>query len=362
MKRDTKAKRDRSKSKGPRRTTMFRRLDVRLMAGVLAVSISMMAGIAVLLVSHSSTSLTGAAQDKAESLSRTVALRLEDWVTERHGELGVIAGRSINNESGSATQGLVEEVDAKFGDYVVIEITDLAGKVQSASKPGVKIDPTAASWFRLAASGQAITSTPIERDGHIDWAVAEPILGQDGKPEGVVIGYLQTIVLVDLLNPELDNGTAVVAVDANHQLIYDTAMGKVADDAALLAAGSLSTTVENDAVARGLSGELGSATFTDLHGKEVIGGFDPVEEVNWVVIAQEPKTETLAPVTAQRNRALELILIGTLLAVAFAIAFARWIVRPLQVLTVTAGQVAAGRLDVRRARRRWSTSARRSTR
>src|SRR6185295_6018731 len=143
---------------------------------------------------------------------------------------------------------------------------------------------------------------------------------------------------------ELDVGTTVIAVDSNHQVVYDTAMVPVADDAALLAAGSLSTTVDNEAVARGLNGELGSASFPDLRGKAVIGGFDPVEDVNWVVIAQEPKTETLAPVTAQRNRALELILIATALAVAFAIAFARWIVRPIQALTTTAGQVSAGRL------------------
>ena len=104
MQRDTKAKRESSKSKGSSRAAMFRRLDVRLMAGVLAVAVPMMAGIAVLLVSKSSTSLTTAAEQRASSLSRSVALRLEDWMSERHGDLSVIARRAINNESGSATQ------------------------------------------------------------------------------------------------------------------------------------------------------------------------------------------------------------------------------------------------------------------
>jgi len=300
----------------------------------------------VLLVSQSSTSLTHAAEEKAESLSRSVALRLEDWMSERHGDLSVIAHRSMSNEAGSATQGLLEQIDAKFGDYVVIEITDLAGSVLSASK-NETIDPSEASWFRVAASGQPVTSTPTERDGQIDWAIAEPVLDKDGKPEAVVVGYLQTTVLADLLNPELDEGAAVIAVDPNHQLIYDTSMGNVADGAALLAAGSLSTIVENEGVTRGLNGELGSATFDDLHGNAVIGGFDVVDDLNWVLIAQEPKIETLAPVTSQRNRALQLILIGTALAVAFAVGFANWVTRPLRVLTSTAGRVAAGRLDVR---------------
>ena len=45
----------------------------------------------------------------------------------------------------------------------------------------------------------------------------------------------------------------MVAVDAQHQLIYDTAMGKVADDTALLAAGVLRTTVDNAATRQALS-------------------------------------------------------------------------------------------------------------
>ena len=66
--------------------------------------------------------------------------------------------------------------------------------------------------------------------GHIQWVIAQPVLGADGRPAGVVVAYLNPTVLASLLNPELDAGSDVVAVDAQHQLIYDTAMGKVADD------------------------------------------------------------------------------------------------------------------------------------
>jgi methyl-accepting chemotaxis protein len=330
-----------------RRRQLIRRLDVRLMVGVFAVAVPMMAGIAGLLVVQSSSSLKSAAGNKAASQSRSVALGLEAWLSERHGDLTVVAGTAAGNEVGSATQALIDKVDSSSGDYVVIEVTDLAGNVLLDSKPDTEIDPRTAEWFRTAASGQAVTASPTERDGHIDWAIAEPILGQDGKPEGVVIGYLQTTVLSELLNPELDIGTSVVAVDSDHHLVYDTAMGKVADDAALLAAGSLSQIVDNPAATRGLAGQLGSVSYHDFHGNDVIGGYDKVEGLNWVVIAKEPRTATLAPVTAQRNRALQLILIGTLFAVTFAIVFARWITRPLRALTASAHEAAAGRLDVR---------------
>jgi methyl-accepting chemotaxis protein len=345
-------KKDRANRKTKRvgrdkRDKLLRRLDVRLIVGVLLVTLPMMAGTAGLLASQSSSSLTNAAEDKASSLSRSVATRLNDWLTERHGDLTIIAGRAASNELGRATKDLIEEIDQVFGAYDVIAIADLAGNVLIQSNKDAQVDPSGADWFRVAASGQTVTSSPVERDGGIDWAIAEPILGADGMPEAVVIGYLKTVVLAELLNPELSNGDTVVAIDSNHQLVYDTAMGDVADDAALLAAGSLSTVVDNVAVTRGLGGQVGSASFTDYHGDAVIGGYAPIEEVRWVLIAKAPKDVTLAPVTDQRNLAFALILIGTLFAIAFAVVFARWLTRPLRALTTTATDAASGRLDVR---------------
>ena len=75
------------------RSKPLRRLDVRLTLGVLALSVPMMAGIATLLVSKSTTSLTDAAERKTESTARSVALRLEDWMSERRESLVVVAGR-----------------------------------------------------------------------------------------------------------------------------------------------------------------------------------------------------------------------------------------------------------------------------
>src|SRR5207253_10353075 len=108
---------------------------------------------------------------------------------------------------------------------------------------------------------------PLQLNGHIRWLLAQPVLDAQGRPQGVVIGDLDPAVLAELLNPELDNGSEVVAVDAQHRLIYDTAMGKVADDVAMLAAGSLHTVVDN-AATRGVAGaDSGTVQFTDSRGR-----------------------------------------------------------------------------------------------
>lgn len=338
---------ERGTTKGAGRAKLLRRLDVRLAIGVLSAAVLMMAGLAAILVSQSSSSLTNAAENRAASVSRAVSLRLEAWMEERRGDLAVIAGRAAGRERDTATQAHIAEVDKDYGTYVLIEITDLTGKILASSKSGITIDPSGEAWFRTAASGQSVTTSPTERDGQIHWALAAPILAPDGRPEAVVVGYLQPTKLADVLNAELENGNDVVAVDAHRHLVYDTVMGQVTDHAALLSAGSLSTVVDNVAVTRGLAGEQGSADYTDSHGVTVIGGYDRVDQLGWVILAQVPKDATLAPVTAQRNRAIELALVGALLAIAFAIAFARWITRPVRALTKTAGEAAAGRLDVR---------------
>ena len=325
----------------------FRRLDVRLTVGILLVALPVMAVITTLLVSKSSASLTTAAERKAASVSRAVALRLENWMTERHMNLAVIAGRAAGNTNSTTAADLLREFDSSSHDFQLIEVTDSSGRTQLSSHVGVTHDVGAEPWFRSVLDGQTVTESPTLRDGHIDWIVAQPIVGADGRTEGAVVGYLQPTVLADLLNPELDSGSEVLAVDSQHRLVYDTGSGKVADDVAMLNAGALSTKVNNSAVDAALNGEQGSRSYADEHGTTVLGGYDAVEGLNWAILAQEPRAAILAPVTAERNRALALTLIGTLIAAAFAIAFARWITRPVVALTTTARRAADGHLDAR---------------
>ena len=329
------------------RTNPLRRLDVRLGLGVLAVALPVMVVLAGLLVQKSSASLSAAAHAKAERTARSVALRLEDWVSERNEDLKVIASRVAGAENDSASRDLLLQTARAGSDYVVVELTDLAGKVLASSSSDAAIEAASAPWFRQAASGQAVETSPIEEGGRVEWALAQPVLDADGKPEAVVIGYLRVEVLPDLLNPELDAGSGVVAVDADHNLVYDTAMGAVAEDSALLAAGSLSTKVSNAAVTKSASNEVGTATYKDRRGRTVLGAYDTVVGLNWTVLAEEPQSVSLAPVTNQRDRAILLVLLGAAFAIGFALLFARWVTRPVVALTAVAGRAARGALDGR---------------
>ena len=330
-----------------RRTNALGRLDVRLTLGILAVALPVMAGLTVLLVSKSSSSLTASAESEMESTARAVVLRVEDWLGERREDMAVIADQAALSTDDSDLEELLREFDERSGSYLLVEVTDLNGVPTSTSRSGKSVDPSREEWFRLAAGGQSVISSPTGRSGGVDWVIAEPILSAQGAPAGVVVGYLDISLLPKLLNPELQSGREVVAVDSDRQLVYATSMGEVADGTALLAAGALTTYVSSRGVQLGLDGDVGSARSNNLRGTPVIEGYDKVDGLGWVVLAQEPTASILAPVHRQRTLALQLMVIGILITIGFGIGFARWITGPLLTLTKAARDAALGRLDVR---------------
>ena len=164
-----------------------------------------------------------------------------------------------------------------------------------------------------------------------------------------MIGDLNPTVLADLLNPELDKGSDVVAVDAQHQLIYDTATwARSPTTPPCWPPAHCSTTVDNSATRKPAStGQPGTARFTDLAGHDVIGGYDVVDDLHWTVIAQDHAGTLLAPVTTQRHRAILIVTLGALLAAGVSIALAWRTTRPIRRLTDVARTVAQGDLSAR---------------
>jgi hypothetical protein len=236
--------------------------------------------------------------------------------------MATIAAAATGRLADPATVALITSIDKAYADYHIIEVTDLAGRVTAASRPQGQFDPTSQEWFRTAASGQPVLTSITEEDGGLHWHVAQPILGPDGRPQGVVAGDLDETILAELLDPELAQGEEVIAVDKDHHLVYDTTMGKV-DAATLLAKGALHTRVDNPAVHNALAGETGSTRYHDPQGRDVVTGYDTVTGPGWALLTTAPATKVLAPVRNGRNLAILLVLIGAALATGFALIFAR---------------------------------------
>jgi methyl-accepting chemotaxis protein len=326
-----------------------RRLGVRLTAAMLLVSVPLMVVLAVLLTTSASSSLSESAERKGVSVARAVALRVEDWMAERVENLDLIAATAAGDLSGPETRAALLTLPATSDDYSLVEVTDLTGQVLASSRPGTSIDPTEEKWFAAAAAGDPVVTSLVRRGERIRWIVAQPIPGADDRPEGVVVGDLNTAVLKELLNPELEEGSEILVSDAQHKLIYDSeSMAEATDSAALLSAGALETTVDNAATRQAVStGEPGTARYVDPEGHDVIGGYDPVDDLNWVILAQDHASAVLAPVETQRRRAILVVTFGAVLAAAASVGLARRTTRPVRRLTDVARQVARGDLTAR---------------
>jgi methyl-accepting chemotaxis protein len=328
--------------------SLHRRFAFRLVAAMLAVALPLMVVLTVLLTASASDSLTSAAESNGSSVARAVTLRLEDWIAERRQSLTLLAEVAATDPSSKAPSAL-SKLPSTDGDFSRIEITDLNGKVLATTGQGEPIEAVGQDWFRNAAAGQPVITSPVQHEDHIEWIIAQPIPGEDGDPEAVVIGNLKAAALAGLLSPELSEDSDVLAVDAQHHLVFSTEeMAENDDDAALLAAGALTTTIDNAAVDEAArEGRPGSARFVDPEGHDVIGGYDLVDDLDWIVIAQEHADSVLAPVDDQRNRAFLVVILGIVLAIGVSIALAWRTTRPVRRLTEVAREVADGDLDAR---------------
>jgi methyl-accepting chemotaxis protein len=322
------------------------RLATRLVAGVLVASLPITVVLAVVLTQKSTSSLSAEAGDGHEAVSRAVALRLEDWMAERRENLAAIASEASGRLADPATAALITSIADTSDDFDIIEVTDLTGRVTAASRPDEQFSPSSEEWFRTAASGQAVLTSLTEEDGDLNWVIAQAVLDADGRPEGVVAGEIDEAVLTELLNPELAHGDKVIAVDKEHRLVYDTSIGK-ADAATMLAKGVQRTRVDNVAVRKALAGETGSVRYRDQQGRDVVAGYDNVDDVGWALLTTAPATEVLAPVRSVRNLAALLVLVGAALATGFALLFARRTTAPIGRLATMAARVTSGDLEAR---------------
>ena len=321
---------------------------------MLVVSVPLLVVLAVLLTTQASSSLSSAGKRKGVEVARAVTVRFEDWLSERRENMGVLA-LEVAGQPGSTSAALLARTVKAYTDFSSIELTDLSGKVLASSGSGRTVTTAGQDWFAAAVAGTATLTSPVRIGSHIQWIAAAPVMGVGGRPSSVLVGDLDPDALVTLLNPELDAGSVVMAVDTQHRLIYDTSMGKVADDTALLAAGSLTTTVDNAAVRQATStGQPGTAQFTDLSGHDVIGGYDVVDGLHWVVIAQDPASTVLAPVTSQRRRAILIVILGTLIAIGAALGIGMWEARKLRGL---ADQTASAGVELNSAAAELSASS-----
>lgn len=325
--------------------TWSRRFVTRLVVATLLVALPALMLMAWLLTSGASSSLSDAARTESAGDASGVATRLEEWLDERREGMSSYAKAFAGTgaaDGPAVSPALAGIVAAYEDDYRSIEVLNSNGSVYATSDPGQHLATAGQAWFRTALSGEPVLTSFLRQGERINWVIAYPVIGAGGRVERVVAANLRPESVAELFVVDEEH-VEVTVVDAENLLLYRTGMGEPADDAALLKAGALQSSADSEAVRTARrSGEPGSLNTQDSGGEDVIAGYDLVDRLNWVVVSDHNSAEILAPVNRQRNLALALVVLSTLLVTGGAIALARWTTRPIRRLTEVTNRAADG--------------------
>lgn len=338
----------------PSRPALWRRLDsyfVRMLAGSLGVSVPIIVAVGLLISNFAIQTTTNQASARSQAAAQAAAYRVDDWVVERQGELGQLAHDVADRVKGPG-HVTTNEVQSRVKNFDEIQIVDATGQVVATSAETSHVALANPPWF--AASLITDTIQPVQHDdAGLSWIMTSPIIGGDGRSQGVVVGDLNIGLLFRLLAPFAANAGSsgnqeVHLVNADHFVIYSSDWGIVPNGGALLAKGSLATKVAGSTmIAQALAGGSGSARMTDYRHHDVFAGYHLVPSVGWVVVASTDTATALSSVYTEEAWIALILLGGTVLLIGFAILLTRLTIRPLLALSHAAASVEAGDLSVR---------------
>ena len=306
------------------------RYRYRVVAGILVVALPLTLIVSELLIARASNDLLTTSERTNEAVAHAEADGTDQWIAERQRNVAIVAQQAVGRLDAPAVAETMAATLRTYPGFRSIVVTDLRGTV-TASTEGASVDVSSLDWFRSVASGQQVVTAPQIVDGAIRWFVAVPVLDASGRPEGVAAGQLDPAELSEVLHAGKRRSSTLSLVDGHKQLVYSTTMGR-ADDASMIAGGALSGEVDGKAVSGGLDGGVGSVRVTRPDGERMIDSYSRVDSLGWVVVVSTKESVVLAPVADLRSTARQVTAIGAVLAVLFALWFARREAKSLRAL------------------------------
>jgi hypothetical protein len=147
----------------PHRKRRGMRYRYRLIISMLLVSIPLMAALAVVLTTTSSASLTSAADQRGADVARAVTVRLEDWMSERHEDLAVVADQLGGNLGIAGHVRLTTQQQRSATSQVVETMEELTDASRQVSATAQQIAAAAGSLADLAGNLEATAAATRER-------------------------------------------------------------------------------------------------------------------------------------------------------------------------------------------------------
>jgi len=303
-----------------------------------------------------SEALLEEAEMHMQTVVRSRAHELEQWFSERVGDVAAVASdpllrQALSQWSQGDRTGELREItrflDAskrEFDSYVTLCLIDLDGQ-ELACAAGGEHRPEGLLGRELLEellAGQKVVfgHTHLHSDGLAGVHVAAIVHDSDDRPLAIVAGLLSIAPRIDqiMLDPVgLQQTGRVFLVDED---------GRLASGGLGLPRESIFTfKVDTLAARQALAGQVGTEVYRDERGREVIGAFMPAPRIGGALIAEMETGEALKGLAIYRHNAAWIGGATLVLLIVLSVLISRHLSRPIVQLTEATGRVAQGDLD-----------------
>jgi len=286
---------------------------------------------------------------------------LDYWFRERQYEIRVFASsyevsenldrmyRGEDSRAGRDTpsrrlEAYLASVETKFADYKELCVADLSGIVRASSRGLTGDSRLPDEWLQRIRAGEAAIGN-LEWDHESGTAIiplAVPVRDETRAADK----------LVGVLVAKLDFGTVSGVLD-DHAPENEDELYLITKDAMVLTSSRpMTEAFMTSTLAPNAAGDLfehpgETRVFTSFRGMDVLGTLDPIERLDWGVVAHRDRDTAYAQIVGLRNTTLFLMLTVLVLISVAAYLLGLTIVGPLNRLTTAAAEIAAGNLKVR---------------
>ncbi|MFN8383512.1 MAG: methyl-accepting chemotaxis protein [Anaerolineales bacterium] len=328
---------------------IYRSFLGRLLFFMLLIGIIPLVIIAMVSYNTARNALGESTNQTQSIIAKNQSAYLLTWANERTQDIVTLSGiariSSMNPETADAA---IKQYYKLWGGYETIFLTGTDGKSVVSSDDGV-LNVSDRSYFKEALEGKVAISEPIlsRATGNLIVVFAAPVKSNEGVIVGV-IGETVPVQTVTQLLVKNQTGKTDESYLINAEGYFVTTP-RFADE--MKAAGMIDGTPEltyqlqTTASKELQTGKSGSGTYTNYLGKEVIGQYTWLPELQLGLISEEQTSEANAAATQLAMTSVLTIVLSIVLVSFAAYMIARGITMPVKLMANTANRLALGNID-----------------
>ena len=295
------------------------------------------------------SALDNAADVNLQVVERDQITFLSSWANERRQDIVTLAGVArISSMDPVTADAAIKQYYHLWGNYETIFLTGLDGKTIAISND-IPLDVHDREYFKEAITGRVVISEPLvsKATGNTIIVFASPVRSKDGLIVGV-IGETITINSITQLLVKNRTGKTSESYLLNSDGFFVTSprfVIEMREKGMIKETAELVYQLETVASKELQAARSGNGIYENYVGKEVIGTYTWLSDLNLGLVTEVQTSEAYAPATRLANISMIMIVCSIFLIGLVAFLIARGITRPIRSMANTANKLAMGDID-----------------